>query len=114
MQFSRPARLIFGEMWVGYDAYSLLEGGMRVYLERTTQRPYKFTAKPPLYLGGFYLHKHIPFTMTQNDYRELKALNRLQPSAEIENLIRIDRDCKNAGWQPFNCWDCELILVVDE
>jgi hypothetical protein len=93
----------------------MLEGGMRVFLERNTQRPpYKRLALPPLYLGGFYLHKHIPISMTQNDYRELKPLNKLQPLAEAGTRIRIDRDCRNIGWRPFDCWDSELILVVDE
>jgi hypothetical protein len=117
MEFKRDVKLLFAEMWVGYDAYSMFEGGMRVFLERAIQRPLyavKTVAMPPLYLGGFYLHKHIPISMTENDYRPLKALNKLQPLAEAGSRIRIDRDCKNIGWQVFNAWDCELILIVDE
>jgi len=105
MEWARPSQLLFGQLWVGYEAYSLLEGGMRAYLERPS--------KPPLYLGGFYLHKHAPATM-KNDYRPLKALSKLQPIADAGSRIRIDRDCHNISWQTFNAWDCELILIVDE
>ena len=106
MEWVRPSRLLFAEICVGYEGYSLLEGGIRAYLERPN--------KPPLYLGGFYLHKHNPFTMAPNDYHPLRALNRIQPMADAGSRIRIDRDCNNIAWRAFNAWDCELILVVDE
>lgn len=94
------------EVWVGYDFMSMLEGGMHFWLVRG--------GLAPLSLGQFYLHKHSPKTMTQDDIRQLATLNDLKPVYAPGDSLRVDRDLRNISWQEFNAYDMALTLTVDE
>jgi hypothetical protein len=85
---------------------SLLEGGMHFWLVRM--------GLVPLSLGQFYLHKHIPMSMTQDDIRQLATLNDLKPVYGSGDALRVDRDLRNVSWQEFNAYDMALTLTVDE
>ena len=106
MEFVRPAKVMHAEVWVGYDFMSLLEGGMHFWLVRM--------GLVPLSLGQFYLHKHIPMSMTQDDIRQLATLNDLKPVYGSGDALRVDRDLRNVSWQEFNAYDMALTLTVDE
>jgi hypothetical protein len=108
MVFVRPAKLMHGEVWVGYDFMSMLEGGMHFWLDRAGQ------GLGPLSLGQFYLHKHAAKTMTQDDIRQLASLNDLKPVYALGDRLRIDRDLRNISMQQFNAYDMALTLTVDE
>jgi hypothetical protein len=94
--------VLSGQIWVGYDRGSLLEGNAQVWLHNTL-------------LGGVYAHKHLAQTDRPNDYHPLNQLAAMGGIlAQPLMIITVTRDIHNIGYSVTNAWDYEVLLNMTD